>query len=220
MSNSSTMEALKASQQLYIDGEFDKAIEKTLEAKESMDSGLFHYNLGSMYLKKGELGPARFHMEKAKSLNFSYPMLWKNLNFINAQREVLDPKKTKIFSEKFIGHYMDIPAIVFTSTMALVLIFTILGARLRKLSNGFIVALCILSVIPWGVKLYLSNTYKFAVVIEDGRVYEGPSKIFQDYGLVPEGSRVIVGKYHDKWYYILSPKDFSGWVNKKSLGFY
>jgi len=221
MSDTSTTKGLKASQQLYIEGDFDQAIEKTLESKDELDQGLFHYNLGSLYLKKGSYGPARYHLEKAKKSDFSYPMLWNNLSFLNSQREVLDPTKSPFLKEKLIGHYMDLPSVLLTVVVALSLATTLLAIRFRRLKNYWLAALLIIvSVSPWAVRLALDRNYKFAVVIKGARVFEGPSKIFQDFGQIPEGSRVIVGKYHDKWYYILSPSDFSGWVEKSTLGFY
>lgn len=215
------MNVLKTSQQLYIDGDFDKAIENTLSLKEKLDAGLFHYNLGSLYLKKGELGPARYHMEKAKKQDFTYPMLWNNLKFINSQREVLDPTKSKVLSEKMIGHYMDIPLLFLTFTLLVSLSILVLAVRFKKLTNkGLIAFLVVLSLSPLAMRLALEKSYRFAVVIKTKRVHEGPSKIFQDFGEIHEGSRIIVSKYRDKWYYITSPSSFSGWIEKSALGFY
>jgi hypothetical protein len=221
MSDNSTMNILKVSQQLYIDGDFDKAIEKTLASKDQIEAGLFHYNLGTLYLKKGDLGPARYHMEKAKKQSFSYPMLWNNLKVINSHSEVIDPTKSKVFTEKFVGHYMDLPLLLLSAIALIGLIGTLTSVRLKKLTNKVvIISLVLLSLSPVLLRMGLDKTYRFAIVMNAKRIHEGPSEIFEDYGEIPEGSRIIVSKYHDKWYYITSPSSFSGWIKKSALGFY
>ncbi|CAN0054173.1 unnamed protein product, partial [Chrysoparadoxa australica] len=99
MPTANSKEILNSAKTYYLNGDYEAAKNAVLEGKPHLDSGLFHYNLGSIYLKMGKLGPARFHLEKAKTEGFSYPMLWKNLTYVKAQSQVLDPTKSKDIQE-------------------------------------------------------------------------------------------------------------------------
>lgn len=221
MSESKAEQILKNAEQFYIKKDYEAALGVILEAKDTLDPGLFHFNLGSLYLKKGELGPARFHLEKAKDSGFSYPMLWKNLKYIQTQPQVLDPVKSKNIQEYVVGKTMDVP-LSFVGIFSLLAVIIILFSLQRKwIERKFIaVILLLLSIAPLGISYSIKKGYNYAIALKPLRVYEGPSKIYPDYGEISAGSRVIINNFQDDWYYILSPRSQSGWVEKTDLGFY
>lgn len=221
MSGTKAEHLLKDAEQFYINKDYESALSVILSSKDSLDPGLFHYNLGSVYLKKGDLGPARYHLEKAMDNGFSYPMLWKNLKFIQKQPQVLDPVKSNNLQELFIGKVLDIP-MAFVGIFSLLMIVSVLFALRRKWLQHKAVAviLFILCLMPPVISYSVKKGYKYAIALKPVRVYEGPSKIYTDYGEIGAGSRLIINNFQDNWYFILSPKSLSGWVEKSDLGFY
>lgn len=221
MSETKAGQILKDAEQFYVNKDYESALSVILKGKGELDTGLFHYNMGSIYLKRGELGPARFHLEKAKNKGFGYPMLWKNLKFIQEQPQVLDPVKSKNIQEFVVGKVMDIP-ISFFGILTLLLISIILLSyrNLWIKTKSVMISLLVLSLIPLAGSMLIHRGYKYAIALKPVRVYEGPSKIYSDYGEIPSGSRVVINKFQDNWYFILSPSSISGWVEKTDLGFY
>ena len=213
-------EILKTSQNYYLMGDFDSAKNVILEGKSSLDQGLFHYNLGSIYLKMGSLGVSRYHLEKANAEGFTYPMLWKNLKYIKAQQQVYDPTKSNDFYEIVVGKTMDAPYLALCAIFLVSLVFALAtirkSMRLWTISTLFL----LLGSLPISLRLVAENKYDFAIALKPIRIHEGPSKIYPDYGVLSEGSRIVVSEFHDDWYYITFPSNLSGWVEKGNLGFY
>ena len=58
------------------------------------------------------------------------------------------------------------------------------------------------------------------VVIKDSIVYQGPSKIYEQNGTLSSGSKVILSKRSNNWYYVRFPESHAGWVERSLLGFY
>ncbi len=221
MANSKADEILKEAQQFYVNKDYDSALSVIRKGKGNLSPGLFHYNLGSIYLKKGELGPARLHLEKAKLSDFNYPMLWKNLKYIKSQSQVFDPTKSKDIQEVFVGKALDLPdSMVLIATLMVIVVLLGLFRKGIVLSKKYLLVAIVLSALPLGSIFFIKKGYNYAVALKPVRVYEGPSKIYPDFGEIAPGSRVVVGRFHDNWYYVLSPSDLSGWVEKVNLAFY
>lgn len=221
MAETKAEQILKDAEQFYINREYESALSVIRKGRDALDSGLFHYNLGSIYLKKGELGPARFHLERAKDTGFSYPMLWKNLKFIQEQPQVLDPSKSKNVQEFLIGKAMDLPSSFFGILSLLMVITILLSFKKKWIERKLVVTvLLIFSLVPLVGSYAIKKGLRYAIALKPIRVYEGPSKIYPDYGEVAAGSRLIINNFQDDWYFILSPRSQSGWVEKTDLGFY
>lgn len=221
MSESKAEQILKNAEQFYIKKDYESALSVILESKDKLDPGLFHYNLGSLYLKKGELGPARFHLERAKDSGFSYPMLWKNLKYIQEQPQVLDPVKSKDMQEFFVGKTMDVPLSFVGIFSLLIAVIVLFSFRKKWIERKLVVVLfLVIAIAPVGISYSIKKGFNYAIALKPLRVYEGPSKIYPDYGEISAGSRVIINNFQDDWYFILSPRSQSGWVEKTNLGFY
>ena len=221
MANDSTQDILKAAQDSYLKEDFQNSLKIIRENKDSLDAGLFHYNLGSIYLKMNDFGPARFHFEKAKDEGFNYPMLWNNLEYIKLQPGVSDASSSKHIEEALIAKTMDIPLSFFLIFFLVGLSTLLLMIRRKWLENKLVILIAAAVVIIPGVFRYsYKEGHSFAVALKDSRVHEGPSKIYPDYGKINAGSRIVVGRFYDDWYYIVSPSDRAGWVQKSDLGFY
>jgi tetratricopeptide (TPR) repeat protein len=221
MVNHSTQDILKAAQESYLNGDFQNSLKIIRENKDTFDSGLFHYNLGSIYLKLNEFGPARFHLEKAKNEGFNYPMLWSNLKYIKLQPGITDPALSRNWKEVGIAEMMDIPLALYLTFFLVILLGLVISIRKKWLNNKIVIFfIFLISLVPMTFRYTYKEGHSFAVAIKDLRIHEGPSSIYPDYGKISAGSRVIVGRFYDDWYYIISPQDQSGWVQKTNLGFY
>ncbi len=221
MANHSTQDILKAAQDYYLKGEFENSLKIIRENKSELDSGLFHYNLGSIYLKMNNFGPARFHLEKAKDEGFTYPMVWNNLEYIKLQPGVTDPVMSKNWKEYATANAMDIPFDFYIAYFMAGLCIFLLLLRKKWIQNKLLIlAYLALLFIPVTFRYTYQEGHSYAVAMKDTHVHEGPSKIYPDYGKIAGGSRVLVGRFYDDWYYIVSPSDRSGWVQKSDLGFY
>lgn len=221
MAESKADQILKQAQQFFVNKDYESALSVIREGKPLLDSGLFHYNLGSIYTKSGELGPGRFHLEKAKKEGFNYPMLWKNLKYIKNQPQIMDPTKSKDLQEVFVGHVLDVPSSFVTIFSLMILVMLLFFYRRSAIKlRAFIVLVVVFSLAPLAGSFAIKRDYRYAITLKPVRVYEGPSKIYPDLGEVAAGSRVIVGRFHDSWYFLMSPSSISGWVDRKNLAFY
>jgi len=221
MKDHSTQDILKAAQGYYLKGEFENSLKIIRQNKDNLDSGLFHYDIGSIYLKMNDFGPARYHLEKAKKEGFSYPMAWNNLNYIKLQPGVIDPTQSKDWREYTTANIMDIPfSFYFAFFMVGMCLFLFLLKKKWIENKTLILLYFVLFTTPLIFRYSYENGHNYAVTMRDTRVHEGPSKIYSDFGKISAGSRVVVGRFYDNWYYIVSPSERSGWVQKSDLGFY
>jgi len=214
-------EALTEAKKFFVNKDYDQAIDVILKAKSTLDPGLFHYNIGSLYLKKNNLGPARFHLEKAREQGFTFPMLYKNLEFINSKAEIYDPSKAKSLEETVVAKFLDTPMNMFLILSLLLTSLSLLLFRFKYKGRGLVLGLLlVIALIPTVTKFSLERGLRVGVALQDLRVYEGPSKIYTDFGVISSGSRVILNQAHDGWSYVMSPKEIRGWVEIKEIGFY
>lgn len=221
MAKDNSSEILNTAKDLYLKADYESALETIREGRDDLDPGLFHYNLGSLHLKKNELGPARLHLEKAKKESFSFPMVYKNLEIVIAQPQVYDPTKSKDILEASTAKVLDTPVIFFFILAAVICSAGLLAVRknlLKSIATASLVL--VLGIVPLSTKMILDNLYSSAIVLKTVRVFEGPSQVFTDYGEIAEGSRVIIGESKADWYYIISPKAIQGWVPKADIAFY
>lgn len=221
MANHSTQDILKAAQEYYLKGEFQNSLKIIRENKDKLDPGLFHYDLGSIYLKMNDFGPARYHLEKAKKDGFNYPMVWNNLNYVKLQPGVTDPVQSRDWKDYATANAMDIPFSFYIAFLMAGLCLFLLLLKKKWIENKLLILMYLaLFITPLIFRYSYEREHTYAIAMKDARVHEGPSKIYPDYGKVSAGSRVVVGRFYDDWYYIVSPSDRAGWVQKSDLGFY
>lgn len=217
MKNSSTENILEDFQNHYLKGEYSAARELLLKNKSLFDQGVFHYNLGTVFLKEKEFAVARYHLEKAVKKGF---LNGRTLNNLELSREKLSVKiienSQSVLSNSF-AKLVSAPSSFFIMlTLTMVLITLILKRFLR---NKFIFIVCLLiSGTPILLNELFFDSYLSAVALKSIKVQEGPSKIFEQKTEIPEGVKIIVKKPKDGWFYIKHPVDLSGWIQGKDLG--
>ena len=66
MSDNNIENILITFKDLYLKKDFNACVDLLLKEKESFNPGLFHYNLGTVYLKLEKPAIGRYHLEKAR----------------------------------------------------------------------------------------------------------------------------------------------------------
>lgn len=221
MLDTNTNVLLKSVQDLYTKGDYDQAIDVLIKAKEQLEPGLFHFNLGTLYLKVDRLGAARYNLEKSKKLGFYDAVVKNNIDVIRQNSELTDISNTESLWEGFLYKTIDLPPYVLGSGLIFMTLFFFVLFRLKKINMTVLASLVVLFVlIPASFKFYVSTYYQDVVAMKDTPIHEGPSKVFEENGSLGEGSRVIVVKEHNDWFYVGYPSYSTGWVKRSSLGFY
>lgn len=207
--------------ELYLKKDYKGAAQYLLKNKQQFDSGIFHYNLGTVYSKMGDQATARFHLEKALQDGYINNSSLNNLNFVKSQLDVDDLTTSTSFPDQFVNYASSLPVMGYVSmTLVLLVIFT-LSARLKKIEKKWAMALAFLiAFMPMIFALTYVKNINHAIALKDIPVYEGPSKIFNEKGKVRAGSKIILGEFKDGWFYIEFPLSLSGWINKDQLGLY
>jgi hypothetical protein len=207
--------------ELYLKKDYKGAAQYLLDNKKQFESGIFHYNMGTVYSKMGDQATARFHLEKSIQDGYINSSSLNNLAFVKSQLQVDDLSTSTSLPDQIISTATAIPMSgYFSITLILVLIFTLM-IRLKKIQKKWIIALVfLLSLTPVLFSNFYVKNINYAVVLKEIPLYEGPSKIFSEKGKVRAGSKVVLGQFKDGWFYIEFPISLSGWISKDQLGLY
>lgn len=217
MGNTSTSTTLKSLESLYVNGNFDEAVKSLIAQKANFETGPFHYNLGTLYAKKGDHAIARFHFEKAIKTGFIGDEVLNNLAYSTKTLQL-----DKVESDNFA---LDIYySSLFSSFSILLMIIgfyfllLLILKKMQKISVKSTACLLIIGLLPLGLKFILNKDLKEAILLKKSVVKEGPSAIFESHQELPAGIKLIVTKPRDGWYFIKYPTHFSGWVQNSDLG--
>ena len=207
-------------EKFYTQGKFEAARELLMARKDTLPEGLFHYNLGTLYAREGNLALGRYHLEKALSENFANKMLFNNLKTVKAELNVSDLGESENLSARMIDASLSLPPGIWLTFTLLLLLGLILAVR-KKIVCGVVLPgiFFILAAIPLLYSQIYLNKMHHAVVLQDAEIYEGPSRIYSSAGVVRGGSKIIVGHSSNKQYLILYPQTLSGWIHRDYLGF-
>ena len=206
-------------EELYAKKDFKAGINVLLQNKQQFSSGTFHYNLGTTYAKLGDMGAARYHLEKAINLGMYNSTSINNLNFVRSKIESEDISTSSALTDKFIDFSLSFPHEAYIS-LSLGLLILFLGiARYKKINSKFKLGfITFLSLVPVLFSFIYLQNINSAVAMKDIALYEGPSRIFQEKGKLNAGAKIILGEYKDGWFLVKYPTSLSGWINKDNLG--
>ena len=207
--------------ELYLKKDYKGAAQYLLKNKQQFDSGIFHYNLGTVYSKMGDQATARFHLEKAIQEGYINSSSLNNLNFVKSNLQVDDLSTSSSLPDQFVNITTSIPVAGYVSfTLLLLIIFTLM-IRFQKITKKWMMAVVlILAVVPMLFSFIYIKDINHAIALQDIPLYEGPSKIFSEKGKVRAGSKIILGEFKEGWFYVEFPLSLSGWINKDQLGLF
>lgn len=211
----------KSFEKLYLKKDYKGAVNYLLQNKQQFNSGIFHYNLGTVYSKIGDQPAARFHLEKAIKEGYINSSSLNNLTYVKNQLQVDDLSTSSSFPDQFMNYSLAIPSAVYSSLSLLFLLLTITLLKSKKLVKKTSIAIAILLIVlPLSFSSLYLDKINHAVAFSDIPLYEGPSKIFSEKGKVKAGSKIILGEFKEGWFFVKFPISLAGWINKDQLGIY
>ena len=220
MDNNNTEAVLTSLEKLYLEGKFDQARELFLTSKDSLPEGPFYYNLGTLYAKEGDFVAARYNLEKAISKKFINTMVFNNLKAVKQELNVLDLGQSSSFYDRTVNASLLIPTEAYLSITFILVLGLMIAKKMKFVrSLALSIVLFVLFLVPFAYSFFYLKTIDYAIVLKDAEIYEGPSKIYVNTGIVPGGSKIIIGKLNNGRYLIKHPLNLSGWIDKNDLGF-
>lgn len=206
---------------LYLKKDYKAAANYLLQNKQQLSSGIFHYNLGTVYSKMGDFPAARFHLEKSLKEGYINSASLNNLTFVKAQLQVDDISTSVALPDQVMNAALTIPPAAYLSFSLLLLLLGVVLLKSKKLFKKIsIIFFIILALSPVLFSEYYISKINYAIAFKDISLYEGPSKIFSEKGKVHAGSKIILGEFKEGWFYVKFPISLAGWVNKDQLGLY
>jgi len=221
MADTNINKQVKELEQLYLNGKFEELKSKLIKDRDSLSPGVFHYNLGTVLAKEGNLAAARYNLEKAKDLGFQHPALYKNISAVKKNVEVKSYAEVPL-DVKVLEAFVFTPETVFILVSLCLALFVSLLYRFKVFKNKLVLVLClfILSTPVLIKKYYYDTNYLTGINIKDTKIYEGPSEIYEPLKEVVGGQKVILGKSYEEWIFINWPVEYAGWVKRQDLGIF
>lgn len=210
---------LKSLETHFVEGQYEKAIEVLEGMRGELSLGQYHYNMGSLHAQLEQLGPARYHLEQALSSGFVNTAVHNNLEYVSSMLSVKDLGSSPYFIDQLFSWLLSAPDGAYLSLSLFFLILFVLSFMLRLLRRGWLrwtfFALCI---IPFSANQIYLKHLQTAVSLEDIPVRVGPSEIYEQVYLLPEGAKVLLGEEKEGWSLIQRPKELAGWVHLEKFG--
>ncbi|MBF0361845.1 MAG: hypothetical protein HQK49_12580 [Oligoflexia bacterium] len=203
----------------------------------------FHKTLGENYFKDGNNALGLLHFEKAKALGAIDQKF--DTQILEVKQKILSLNATAMpfwsESESYLSYIEDMrvmPKDVYITTALLISIclliiinFTLkkstafknLSIKKKQLYFAVILFFAFLfSLSPLIINHCYLSKQKFAVILKDTIVREGPSNIFEESenARVVAGTKVLLGKKYNGRYKVFAPKCFEGWIPVKDVGLY
>lgn len=211
----------KSFEALYLKKDYKSAVNYLLSHKQQFDSGIFHYNLGTVYSKIGDFPAARFHLEKALKEGYINSSSLNNLTYVKTQLQVDDLSTSANLPDELMNSALSVPAQAYLS---LTLVFFFAGMLLIKSKivtrKTTMFLLLIMALTPVFFSQFYLEKVNYAVAFKDIPLYEGPSKIFSEKGKVKAGSKIVLGEFKEGWFYVKFPISLAGWISKDQIGLY
>ena len=209
MENTKNSEILAEFKTLYLKQEYDQAISLLKTNEEKFDKGLLEYNLGLLNLKKGNFVEARVLLEKAKLHGFYSNELNNALSEVKKNLDVSTLEASSTLSDDFNQVSLQVP---FDAYLFVCLFFIVLVLGFYKKIDKYIrIILFVFAMLPIVFYFQHVKQHEKIIVLEDQYVYRGPSKMFEQTQLIPKGMKLLTGKNHNGWRYIVTPESHKGW---------
>lgn len=214
MEDTTIEDVLKTFQDFYVKKDYDNALLTLQKEGEQLSPGLYHYNLGTVYAKKGDFPMARYHLLQSEKHGFSGSDLYQNLNLVETELEIGKLEEPVSATDQLVRVADFVSDGILTSLSLLILIFGLLSLKKQR-SWGKIVIFLVLFLIPLSMNWWI-NSWPRAINIEEQEILEGPSAIFSPTGELPAGVMVIA-EDNGVWSKIIYPTRYSGWTKSKRL---
>ncbi len=211
---------------LYEQGSYKDAIsEYSKLLEQDMESGHLYYNMGNAYFKKGQLGEAILHYERAKRLIPRDSDLKSNYRFALSHIETDTAKISVSWTDKIfkLFGFLSLNELSALASCMLVLIVLLLIARLyiRMSRNTFSLLLTsfivMISFTVTSVFIRAAAIDKEAVIVSNSpEVKFEPFESATTHFTLHEGMKIYVIQSKQEWIKIKRSDGKTGWVKRKS----
>lgn len=214
MEDTTIEDVLKTVGDLYNQKKYQDAL-KTLEAnQESIGSGIWHYNVGTVLGKLENYPLARYHLLMAENEGFTIQEVSLNKKLIESKLDIVKYEKAYSIRDYFIKGAIGASQGILTTLSFLLVIFIIIN--LWKKSNIKTISVLIVSILfTLGLNWWI-HTWNKVIVLSSQSIQDGPSAIFPVREELPTGVMLVASREGD-WLKIIYPSRFQGWIKNKGL---
>lgn len=215
MKNNQNTQILNDLKLFFKKGDYQSAIKLLKTNSSHFDPGIYEYNLGIAYFKNNKLVESRVLLEKAKQHGFLSNELKSSLKEVTRDLEVDRLEESQSFNDSFNKIAVEVPIDAYYSISLAFLV--VLMIFYKKIDKYIRVLLLVIAFTPMAFYYLHVKNYNSTIVLENQIVYRGPSMMFEQIQLIPKGMKLITGKTHNGWRYILSPSSHQGWFNSDKV---
>lgn len=179
-----------------------------------MDSGLWHYNMGTVLGEMNNWPLARFHFILAEEKGMDSKDLQQNKTLAEKQLEIQRLEQPLDTSDYLIKASL-VAAQGPLVTLSLLLL--VVGLWLLKKAPTFKSAVLFVMTVssPLLLDLWIDSWPK-KIVTTVKPIYEAPSALFEIRGEMPAGVMVLTNK-KGEWEEVIFPSRFSGWIKSDGM---
>lgn len=206
---------LKSLEPLYLEGKWNELIDSLNNMKAQLPTGLYHYNLGTALVGRGDVGAGRYHLEKAMQEGFYNNLAINNINTIKQGLPQVYESKLNQYYWKAVEVPKDI---YYGSSLILLSALLIYIFKKRTITKLRLFTFLVLLTIPSMFAFFGISNLEQAITLTEIAVHEGPSKIYKQKNSIVPGMKIIVEKKGDNWFFVKYPEVYTGWVDKEMLG--
>lgn len=194
-------------------GEIDQAKEALNMSRNDLDPSVYWFNLGRVEAKLEHWADARISFLKSQKIT-SRAETQANLEVIESKLAVAQYE-----APQNIQDYVVKSTFFIGSELALTLNLVLLVVGLWKYQKSkkikdFVLILFLMLGLS-GLTIW-TKYWPWFVSTEETAIYQGPSEIFEQAGLIPKGIKIL-GKEKENWVQVIYPSRLEGWVKKESI---
>ena len=204
---------LKTFQDYYLKKDYPNALLTLQKNQQSIDPGIWHYNMGTVAGEMNNWPLARYHFLLADKNGFEGDELKRNEQLTLEKLEVVNLEKPLNTSDYLIKASLFAAEGVLVTVSLLILIFGLWSLR-KSLTWGRIALVATGTALPILLHVWI-NSWDAKIIMSTKPLHEGPSALFGINGEVPAGV-LILSNEKGEWEEIVFPSRFSGWI--KSAG--
>ncbi len=214
MEDTTIEDMLKTVESSFAQKDYPEAL-KILEASKSqIPSGLWHYNMGTVFGKMGNYPLARFHLLKAEAEGFKSKEAIANRELVESKLEI-EKIETPITTSDYLVKGGMIAAQGLLGMLSLCLIIGALFTLWKKNSLKIFSLVVLPAFLLIGLNVWISN-WNRQIVMNPKPIFEGPSAIFEARNEIPAGVMVVV-RENEGWLQIIFPSRYQGWIKPDGL---
>ncbi len=214
MEDTTIEDVLKTVETLYVNKEYQKALEILNANKKNISSPVWHYNVGTFYGKLENWPLARYHLTIAEWEGLRSKEVSLNKHLVESKLEIAKLERPTSLQDYFVKGGIEASQGILSLISFIFVFIGLIFFWRQKIQKIFLACLAMGS-IALGMNLWIHSWDKM-IVINSQTIKDGPSEIFGQHDEVPTGV-MIVGKSKGDWIEIIYPSRFQGWIKNTGL---